>query len=233
MGVEEQRKQRRDLLLRVLEACPDPEQALAVAVRMEQFIIDGQTSRERPQEVPLPEEQPASVGQRKICNRVRWTGEDDAHLRQLWQGNQSVEKVAQEFHRTPASIYARVRLLELTSSRRDTKNGKKNYGTRKNGGAIPDKLSPTVNSEEIAGPETVGIAGPETVGIESVVHFLRTRDYSVVPTEDGSYELDGRNILTAQELFERANKVRGQIKRPTWAALENAWRVRGTDKANT
>ena len=178
MGVEEQRKQRRDLLLRVLEACPDPEQALAVAVRMEQFIIDGQTSRERPQEVPLPEEQPASVGQRKICNRVRWTGEDDAHLRQLWQGNQSVEKVAQEFHRTPASIYARVRLLELTSSRGDTKNGKKNYGKRKNGGATPDKLSPSVNSEEIA--------GPETVGIESVVHFLRTRDYAVVPTEDGT-----------------------------------------------
>ena len=225
MGVEEQRKQRRDLLLRVLEACPDPEQALAVAVRMEQFIIDGQTSRERPQEVPLPGEQRSSVGPRKTCNRVRWTGEDDAHLRQLWQGNHSVEKVAQEFHRTPASIYARVRLLELTTSRGDTKNGKKNYGKRKNGAATPDKLSPSVNSEEIA--------GPETVGIESVVHFLRTRDYSVVPTEDGSYELNGRNILTAQELFERANKVRGQIKRPTWAALENAWRVRGTDKAST
>jgi hypothetical protein len=213
MDVLEEREQRRDLLLRVLEACPDPEQALAVAVRMEQFIIDGQISRENPKEVLLPDEQPSSEGPRKICNRVRWTGEDDANLRRLWQGNHSVEMVAQEFHRTPASIYARVRLLDLSPGRRVSKNRKKNNGKRKNGAATPDKLSPTANPEEID--------GPESVGIDSVVHFLRTRDYSVVPKENGRYELDGRKILTAQELFERANKVRSHIRRPIWPALEN------------
>jgi len=149
----------------------------------------------------------------KTSNRLRWTGDDDAHLRRLWQGNHSVEMVAQEFHRTPASIYAGVRLLDLSSGRRVSKNGKKNNGKRKNGAATPDKLSPTANPKDID--------GTGSVGIDSVVHFLRTRDYSVVPKENGRYELDGRKILTAQELFERANKVRSYIKRPIWPALEN------------
>ena len=53
MDVQEEQQQRRDLLLRVLGICSDPEHALAVAARMEQFIIDGQFSREEPQEATL------------------------------------------------------------------------------------------------------------------------------------------------------------------------------------
>ena len=52
----------------------------------------------------------------KTSNRFRWTGDDDAHLRRLWQGNLTVEAIAQEFQRTPASIYGRVRNLDLSSS---------------------------------------------------------------------------------------------------------------------
>ena len=50
MGIQEEQERRRDLLLKALEACSDPEQALTVAVRMEQFITNGQALREQPQE---------------------------------------------------------------------------------------------------------------------------------------------------------------------------------------
>ena len=217
MGVQEEQERRRDFLLRALESCPDPEQALAVAVRMEQFIIDGQPSREKPHEATQPGGQPSSEGPRKSCNRSRWTAADDTHLRRLWQGNRTVEEIAQEIQRTPASVYARVRIMDLPSNGHGMKKGK-----RKVKFPGPDKRPPTVNSKESD--------GPEAVGIDSVVHFLRTRDYTVVPTEDDRYELDGRKILTAQKLFERANKVRAQLKRPTWAALANAPKIEGAHK---
>jgi hypothetical protein len=218
MAIQEEQERRRELLLRVLEACPDPEQALAVAVRMEQFIIDGQTSSERSHEVTQPVVQPSSEGPRKTNCRSRWTGDDDAHLRRLWQGNLTIEAIAQEVQRTPASVYARVRILELSSKKHDKKNGKRKVNLPGIG-----KQSHSANPKETN--------GLEAVGIDSVVHFLRTRDYSVVPTEDDRYELDGRKILTAQELFERANRVRAQLKQPTWAALENASRIKGAHKS--
>ncbi len=98
--------------------------------------------------------------------------------------------------------------MNLKPRKQDTTNGKRKVKL-----PSPDKRPPTANSEEIN--------GFEAVGIDSVVHFLRTRDYTVVPTEDDCYVLDGHKTLTAQELFERANKVRTQLKRPTWSALEN------------
>jgi len=70
---------------------------------VEEFIIDGQTSRKKPHEVT----QPAG-------------GDYDAHLRRLWQSNLAIEEIAQELQRSPASIYARVRFLDLSSSKRDT-----------------------------------------------------------------------------------------------------------------
>jgi hypothetical protein len=206
MGVQEEQERRRDLLQRALKACPDPEQALAVAARMEQFIIDGQTLRERPHEATQPGGQPSSEGPRKTSNRSRWTGDDDARLRRLWQDDLTIEVIARELQRTPASIYGRARQLRLSSSRREAKKGKNNTEL-----LSPDQQSANANSEEIK--------GFEAVGIDSVVHFLRTRDYSVASGEDGCYKLDGRKVLTAQELFERANKVRAQLGRPTWAAL--------------
>ncbi len=62
LGIQEEQGRRHDLLLRALDACPDLEQALTVAVRMEQFIIGGQTLRKKPHEVPQPAGQPSSEG---------------------------------------------------------------------------------------------------------------------------------------------------------------------------
>ena len=143
MGIHEEQERRHDLLLKALEACPDPEQALTVAVRMEQFIIDGHTSRKKkPHEVTQPAGQPSSEGSRKTSNRSRWTGDDDAHLRRLWLSNLAMEEIAQELQRTPASIYGRVRILDLSSSKRDTKKGKRKIEL-----PGPDRRSPTVISK--------------------------------------------------------------------------------------
>lgn len=44
--------------------------------------------------------------------------------------------------------------------------------------------------------------------VDPVIQFLRTRDYSVVRVGDGRFQLDGRRILSADELREKANNVR-------------------------
>ena len=218
MGIQEEQERRRELLQRALEASPDPEQALAMALRMEQFIIGGQTSREKPHEAAQSVVQPSTEQPRKTCNRSRWAGDDDAHLRRLWQDDLTVEEIAQELERTPASIYGRLRIMDVKSSKQDAKNGKRNVKL-----PSPDKHPLKVGSEKNS--------GFENVGIDSVVHFLRTRDYSVVQTEDNRYEVDGRKVMTAHELFERANKVRAQLKQPTWVALKNAPRIEGAHKS--
>ena len=89
------------------------------------------------------EGQPSSKGSRKTSNRSRWIGDDDAHLRRLWQSNLTIEEIAQELQRTPASIYGRVRILDLSSSKRDTKNGKRKIEL-----PGPDRRSPTVSFQK-------------------------------------------------------------------------------------
>ncbi|MCZ6862425.1 MAG: hypothetical protein O7I42_19490 [Alphaproteobacteria bacterium] len=212
MGVREEQERRRDLLQRAFEAYSDPEQALVMALRMEHFIIDGETSREEPQEAPQPVVPPSSEQPRKLCKRSRWTAADDDRLRQLWQKDLPVEAIAQEVQRTPASIYGRLRILDLSP-------GKQDRGKEKRKVDLPD------SDKRPPATDTKVVNGFDDVGIEGVVHFLRTRDYTVVPTADHRYDLDGRKILTAQELFERANKVRAQLGRPTWSALENGPRI--------
>ena len=44
MALQVDQELRRDLLLKALDACSDPDEALEIAVRMERFILDGQVS---------------------------------------------------------------------------------------------------------------------------------------------------------------------------------------------
>lgn len=50
--------------------------------------------------------------------------------------------------------------------------------------------------------------------MSKVVYFLRSRDYSVVQTEDGDYKVDARHVVTAQELRGKANRIHSQLRRP-------------------
>jgi hypothetical protein len=82
-----------------------------------------------------------------------------------------------------------------------------------------EPISPARKRTAAVSPET---ADREQVGINSVIWFLRTRDYTVVQTADGRFKLDEREVLTAEELFKRANRVREWLGRPTWASMLGA-----------
>ncbi len=47
--------------------------------------------------------------------------------------------------------------------------------------------------------------------VDSIIQFLRSRDYSVVRVGDGQFRLDGRRVMTADELREKANQVRKSL----------------------
>ena len=57
----------------------------------------------------------------------------------------------------------------------------------------------------------------ESAPLRSAITFLRSRDYSVVRQDDGSYKLDERASLSDEELIDKANTVRDRLKRPKFA----------------
>ena len=54
--------------------------------------------------------------------------------------------------------------------------------------------------------------------VETVVQFLRSRDYKVFRKEDGRYEIDGNRVATAEELVHLANLERSYLGKPEFAA---------------
>lgn len=218
MALRHDQELRRVLLYRALEVCSDPRAALTMAIRMERFILDGEGAHEEAEaageggatEVPAPTDQGHGRSSAPTAvERRRWTREDDRALRRLWDEKISVDEVAQRLGRTPASIYGRLRWFGLNPAR-----------TRARAAAAGDPVGPA--PAEAAGGEADpatpvdGAAAPVTA--ETVVRFLRSRDYSVVRTGDGRYRLDGREVLTAQELLRKANRVREALGRPCWPA---------------
>jgi hypothetical protein len=78
------------------------------------------------------------------------------------------------------------------------------------GGAKPSR--PSCSAAELSFQ-----TAPLEAGVEPIIHFLRSRDYSVVRVEDGRFRLDNRQILDADELREKANKVRQSLGKPPFA----------------
>jgi hypothetical protein len=120
MALQVDQELRRDLLLKALEACSDPDEALDNAVRMERFILDGHVSSK--EEAPADQENGSTLPQqqekKKAHTRPRWTPDDDSHLQRLWQEKVSVEAIAERLQRTPAGIYGRVRQLGFSTNER-------------------------------------------------------------------------------------------------------------------
>ena len=126
MALQVDQELRKDLLLKALEACSDPDEALEIAVRMERFILDGQGSDNNESPAPKVNGSMQQEQEKKVYTRPRWTTNDDGHLRRLWQENVSVEGIAEQLQRTPASIYGRVRQLGFpTNERGKFKSGRK------------------------------------------------------------------------------------------------------------
>jgi hypothetical protein len=207
-SVTQDQELRRELLFRALESCLDPEAALDMAIRMERFILQGSDGGRDDAPSPGeggPAEAPAPDETRTAIERRRWAAEDDRALRRLWDAELSVEEIAQRLGRTPPSIYGRLRWFGLNQARaRGREAG--------DGDAAQGERPPTID-EEISG---------RPVTADTVVRFLRSRDYSVVRTRDGRYQLDGHEVLTAQELLRKANRVRQTLGRPSWPTLRPA-----------
>ena len=207
------------LLQKALETHSNCDTALEVALRMERFVLFG-NMRDEPAdgaEDPPAAENPdgpartAKSGPRITGEgtpkdgRTTWGKQDDARLRDLWSRGLSAEQIARALDRSSASIYQRVYRIGLPRRVAKCHAGSKSGGARADHAAKP-AASPALGAET---PD-------ESVGIDRVIHFLRTRDYSVVQTDDGRYSVDGRKEMTAEALFEHANRVREQIGRPKW-----------------
>ena len=152
----------------------------------------------------------------------QWAPEDDALLRQYWADNDAVDEMAGKLERTPASIYGRARQLGLRRDERKPRRISRGQTVSARKGNGPGRDSGNGSSSKKGVPQNENHQAlnekgtKESVCIEEVVQFLRSRDYTVVGGEDGRYLLDGRQKMTAKQLFQRANKVREQLKKPCW-----------------
>ena len=135
MALQVDQELRRELLLKALEACSDPDEALEIAVRMERFILDGQASGADEDRAPQENGSPQLHQKKKSPTRPRWTPDDDSNLRRLWQEKVSVDAIAEQLQRTPASIYGRVRQLGISASERSKR--KPSQKTENAKGAAP------------------------------------------------------------------------------------------------
>ena len=172
----------------------------------------------------------------------RWTAEEDEKLRSLAGQDLSLEKIAAELNRTIISVRERARARQIKvkprkrgrrPSRQDdgasaqargghVLNGKpgslaNGFGHRgkrpkglRNGSVVDDKACAELVEKYLL---EQGVTRPET-SIETVIKFMRTRDYSIVRAEDGRYVVDERDHLTPAELVERANSLRLHLGQP-------------------
>ncbi len=229
---------RRDLLLRVLDRYPNLDAAFQAVTQMERFILAGvePTIAEKATDLGglSPEkENPSTAARAKKGNGTKgksrkphrwhqWVPEDDALLRQYWADNDAVDEMAGKLERTPASIYGRARQLGLRRDKRTPRRVSRgqivsarkgnDHGRDSGNRSASKKSAPQNDNHQIPN----GNGANESVCIEEVVQFLRSRDYTVVGGEDGRYLLDGRQKMTAKQLFQRANKVRERLKKPCW-----------------
>lgn len=229
---------RKDLLLAALDRFDDLDKAFEAVLRMERFILAGEAPAAAPTRSPArsADEHSDSVlpptvatGEeasllpearfRKTISRNRWRREDDQLLRELWGKSLTVKEVAKRLDRTPASIYGRVHQLGLTPRRAETKAGRWGAAASHPKKQVAKKVDDDP-SEFPQAPSGVGLRPIEgQVAIDEVIRFLRTRDYSIISTDDGRYKVDGRHVLTAEELLHRANRVRESLGHCRWQAL--------------
>lgn len=227
------RELRKDLLLKALERFTDLDQAFDAVLRMERFVLEGAVQGDTEKAAPTtmvaqssapetrfsshPNENAAGAKRRSSPKR-RWGEEDDARLQELCDQGYTVKEIAAELERSVASVYGRINQfgLSVRAQPRGRRRGMKIKGSRIVENLEPESgATPQLNS----GLERSASNTDDGVALEEVIHFLRTRDYSVISTEDGRFKVDGRHVMTAVELLQRANRVRESIGQTAWTTL--------------
>lgn len=235
------RELRKELLLKALEKFPDLDMAFDAATRMEKFVLGG-SSPEHTQQTDLAsagilrkdmseisadhQTVPEHVLERcRSSSRRRWQESEDAQLRQLCDQGYTVKEIAKQLERTPASVYGRMRQYGLSITPRP-RHHRQSIPSPEQKLADESRTESThigalrnSTSKKQAGHYRSSRKNDSSVAIDEVIHFLRTRDYSVVYAEDGYFKVDGRQVMTALELFRRANRVRQSLGKSPWTAL--------------
>lgn len=235
------RELRKELLLKAFDKFADLDKAFDAATRMEHFVLGvgpargtqdaGFSTEATPPSgtletlAPHPAVEDSRPKGRTPSSRRRWRDNDDAQLRLLCDQGYTVREIAMELERTPASVYGRMNQygLKATSRPRGQRRSKlskvSQTADENNTDSVNIRASIKSSSEQQVRRRKSAKESSDSVAIEEVIHFLKTRDYSVVCTEDGHFKVDGRQIVTALELFHRANRVRQSLGKRPWAAL--------------
>ncbi len=184
----------------------------------------------------------------EVGRRRRWTDADDGLLRRLWSDGFTASAISQRLNRSEASVATRASVLKLKRAAdrpllratEEPRNGQSAVPLRDTAVVRLDVQPPPAKvlskaevrtidrplSCERAGAASAGSGTADRVdddlpdgAIDSVIRFLRSRDYSVVRTDDGLFRLDEREDLTTQELLSRANRVRAYLQQPPFPAM--------------
>lgn len=183
-----------------------------------------------------PDQAPA----RKPAKR-RWTSDDEEQLARLCAEGLPLERIAQALDRTPLGVRERARVLRLkitpsprlravapdratdgacanpeptTARQTYAKLTKGSFGRRgRRRRSKGDGLSDQQRAEEINRFLATKGATRQDNSIETVITFMRSRDYSVVRSDNGRFLVDEREDLSLEELISRANRVRINIGR--------------------
>ena len=112
-----------------------------------------------------------------------------------------------------SSINHTGREMKVDRYRAPSSTGVKRFGQTRRTAKIGAR-SGSKNAAANSSPRSVA----ESIGVESIVQFLRSRDYSVVRVSEGRFRLDGRQVLSVDELREKANKVRKTLGQPPFVS---------------
>ena len=188
----------------------------------------------------VPDGPAGEAGQRR-----RWTETEDAQLRRLWSEGLTARAISERMQRSEASLATRASILKLKRvAGRPLVRGAERNGHGAGVAAVAAVQAsdgddaaprPVVRARRAADAGRTAGSGTDAArngrrtaarpcgapegSIETVVDFLRSRDYSVVRTGDGRFRLDEREDLTARELLTRANKIRAHLRQPPFSAM--------------
>jgi len=157
----------------------------------------------------------------------RWNPEDERVLREMWENGEETSAIAQALQRTPASVRERARALSLVRRKAESPKRGGNIAARsslrKGAGQTRGRTGyrragrNSVHAED-DGPsihdiEAYRIRRPVDT-METVINFVRSRDYSVTTKESGGFVVDGHRHMGTEEFIAWANNLRRQMNKP-------------------
>ncbi|MDZ7713534.1 MAG: hypothetical protein U5L06_10655 [Rhodovibrio sp.] len=184
---------------------------------------------------PRPSNGGTGVG-RGAGPKARWDDEAEQVLRAEWGTGRPVEEIAALIGRTVGSTRERARRLGLSRPKRSEiapeyrpqPAGRPAPGGRaqsadvrtfKAGAKRKRRRRPRHEDMRRAEPIDISAYRIQRPGetIESVVNFVRSRDYQVVRAEDGTFVVDGRKQFSEAAFVEWANGLRRMLNKPAFA----------------